>query len=244
MHRFILPSVSAESGQVLLDLKESHHARNVLRVKPGEVVELLDGAGGKFRAVVAGFEEGRVALSVDRRTAEAGAAIEITLAAAVIKPERMEWMLEKCCELGVSRWIPVLTERNVVKLSRERWEVKIQRWRKIASETCKQSGQARVPQLSEPVLYKEIIKETPAFDAAWIPTLGVPGQTLKAALSGAPKARKVLVLIGPEGDFTDKEVQLAVSNGVKPVSLGAHVLRAETAALYALSTVHFFYAKS
>ena len=244
MHRFILPSVAADSGTVLLDAKESHHARNVLRVKPGEVVELLDGRGGKFRAVVAGFEEGRVALSVDKRAKDAPPGLEITLAPAVIRPERMEWMLEKGCELGMAEWAPVLTERNVVKLSRERWQSKTERWRKIAAASCKQCGQARVPELRDPVLLKDILARAGEFDAVWIPTLGAPGETLHSAFAKTPNARKVLALIGPEGDFTEKEVQKAVAAGAKAVTLGSQILRAETAALYVLSAAQFFYGSS
>ncbi len=241
MHRFILPSVTALSDHVLLDNKESHHARNVLRLKLGEGVELLDGRGGKFRATVAGFEEGRVALTVDGPTKDAVPVLEITLAPAVIKPERMEWLLEKSCELGMTEWAPILTERSTVKLSRERWQAKTERWRKIAAESCKQCGQAKIPTLREPVLFKEFLSRAATFEAAWIPALCVPGEDLKAVFANTPKVKKVLILIGPEGDFTEKEVRGAVSAGIKAVSLGSSVLRAETAALYMLSTAVFFY---
>ena len=244
MHRFILSSVTAASGRVLLDKKESHHARNVLRVKIGEGVELLDGRGGKFRATVSGFEEGRVALTVESIIDEIKQGLEITLAPAVIKPERMEWMLEKSCELGMTEWAPILTERSTVKLSRERWQAKTERWRKIAAESCKQCGQAKVPFLREPILFKEMLMKTATFDAAWIPALCVPGKTLQVAFAKTPKVRKVLVLIGPEGDFTEKEVRGAVSEGIQAVSLGSSVLRAETAALYMLSTAQFFFGRT
>ena len=244
MHRFIVPSTAGESDRILLDAKESHHARNVLRVKLGEAVEVLDGKGAKFRAVVAGFEETRVILSVDRQTHQDVPGIQVTLAVAVIKPERMEWMLEKCCELGVREWIPVLTERSVIKLSRERWQAKLGRWRKIAAESCKQSGQARVPDLREPTPFNDMLKEAGHYDGAWIPTLAAPGPDLRKALAAKPKAARALFLIGPEGDFTEKEAKKAVLAGILPVSLGASILRAETAALYTLSAAHFFYGSS
>ncbi len=244
MHRFIISSVPAEKSTVWLDAKESHHARNVLRVKEGESVEVLDGLGGKFQAVVAGFEEGRVGLLVGRRSEEKAQRLLITLAPAVIKPERMEWMLEKACELGIAEWRPILTERNAVQLSRERWVSKTERWRKIARESCKQCGQARIPVLNEPILFKDLLAQKEEFDAIWIPTLEVPGEDLRSAMVKTPHAQKVLVLIGPEGDFTQKEVQKAVSLGAKAVTLGPRVLRAETAALYLLSAAQFFYGSS
>ena len=242
MHRFIVPPQSLGSGRLLLDKKESHHARDVLRVKPGEVVELMDGHGASARAVIAGFEDGRVALTVDKRRESPLSGPKFTVGAGVIKPERMEWMLEKCCELGASAWLPILTERSVVKISRERWQGKSERWRKIAQETCKQCGQSQVPEVREPESFKVLVKRIADYDLALLPTLAEPGPTLEEALLQNKKAQKVLFLIGPEGDFTPQEVRMAVEAGAVPVTLGALVLRSETAAVYTLSAARSFFA--
>lgn len=256
MHRFILTPEALAAERVLLDKKESHHARDVLRVKPGQAVELFDGRGGRYLAVVAGFEQGRVALSVDRRlpAGQAGlpagrqggesapGGIAVTLAPAVIRPERMEWMLEKSCELGAGEWAPVLTERGIVKLSRERWQAKVERWRKIAQETCKQCGQPRVPKIAEPVSLATLASRIGSFDLALIPTLAVPGISLGEAFAKAKNAEDLLILTGPEGDFTPNEVREALKAGALAVDLGTLVLRAETAAIFALSAARFFFA--
>lgn len=241
MHRFILKPEALRPGRVLLDKKESHHARNVLRVKPGEVVELLDGEGARYRAVIAGFDGEHVELSVDRTPERAPVRPETTLAGAVVRPERMEWMLEKACELGVHGWAPVLTERAVVKLSRERWQAKVARWKKIAQESCKQCGLPRVPDVAEPVPFKQMVGRIADFGLAVLPTLAVPTRSLGEAFSSRPEAGSLLILTGPEGDFTPKEVSQAVEAGAVPVSLGSLVLRAETAAIYVLSAARFFY---
>ena len=243
MHRFFLKPETVRSEKILLDAKESHHAKNVLRVKRGEVVEILDGLGGRYRAVIAGFDNGRVALSVDARAPVTENGVDITLAASVIKPDRMEWMLEKCCELGVREWMPVITARSVVKLSRERWQAKVARWRKIASESCKQCGQARIPQVGEPVPFKQLLARIGSYDVCLIPTLGAT-EELFESLTRHRNAKKALVLFGPEGDFTPKEAAEAVSRGAVSVTLGAGVLRSETAALYTLSALRFFYGSS
>jgi 16S rRNA (uracil1498-N3)-methyltransferase len=243
MHRFFVEAAS-EKEIVTLDPKESHHALSVLRVKAGEAVELLDGKGGTYGGFIAKAEKGsRVEISVQSRS-NAGDAqdVEITLAPAVIKPERMEWMLEKSCELGVRAWQPLLTERGVVKLSAERWQGKASRWRKIAQESCKQCGLSRVPEIGGPLPFGEFVKRFHSYDAVFFPTLAVKGETLKAAMEKRSRARKVLIVIGPEGDFTPKETQSAVSAGAIPVTLGPLVLRSETAAIFGLSTARFFYA--
>ncbi len=244
MHRFLLSSEALTSAHVLLDKKESHHARRVLRVKPGEVVEVLDGAGGRYRAVVAGFKNELVGLSIERRLENEGTGPSLTLAPSVIRPERMEWMLEKACELGAEEWAPVLTERSIIQLSRERWQAKAVRWRKIAQESCKQCGLSRLPQTAPPVPYKDMVRRIGLFDLTLIATLTVSGTSLQEAFQKKPDAQSLLFLIGPEGDFTPQETQEAVREGAVPVSLGSLVLRAETAGLFALSAASFFYASS
>jgi 16S rRNA (uracil1498-N3)-methyltransferase len=241
MHRFILPPDAIATGRPLLDKKESHHAKNVLRVKEGEVVELLDGKGGAFRAVVAGFEDGRVALTVDKRKEGKSSSVEISLSCAVIKPERMEWMLEKACELGVTAWAPVLAARGVVKLSKERWEAKTGRWTKIAAASCKQCGLARVPEVKSPVPFKEAAERIKEHDLALFPTLERAGKDLHEVLEKHGSAKKVIVFIGPEGDWTPEETDRALAAGAVPVSLGSLVLRAETAGLYTVSALRYFY---
>jgi 16S rRNA (uracil1498-N3)-methyltransferase len=153
----------------------------------------------------------------------------------------MEWMLEKLCELGAGEWMPVLTERSVVSLSRERWESKLVRWKKIAIESCKQCGQASVPRLSAPVPFKEAMARLRDFDLVLIPTLEGAPRELHSVLQEKRPAKSVLVLIGPEGDFSPKEIKMTVEKGAIPVGLGPRVLRAETAAVFALSVIRFFY---
>ena len=159
LRRFHITSSSIKEGQVTLDGKESHHALTVLRVKTGDAVELLDGQGGNFQGVVAGIEKGRVKVSVNAALSKPQAQdrVPITLAVSVIKPERMEIMVQKACELGVHAIVPLVTERTVVRLSRERWESKGQRWRKIAAESCKQCGQARTPEIQDVCEFKKFI---------------------------------------------------------------------------------------
>lgn len=242
--RFLIEPPVAGQESVLLNAKETHHAVKVLRLGPGDVVELLDGQGRSYRGIVAGMTKERLLVAMDQTmkpSSELGILpISITLAVSVIKPERMELLIQKACELGVSKLIPLLTERCVVKLSKERWDAKLMRWQRIAAESCKQCGQTRVPEIMRPENYETFLSALTKQGAFFIPTLAVPGNSFYEALKSSP-GNQILVLIGPEGDFTKKEVEQAIANGAKAVTLGPLVLRSETAALYTLSVLHFFY---
>jgi 16S rRNA (uracil1498-N3)-methyltransferase len=170
----------------------------------------------------------------------AAPAVKITLAASVIKPERMELVIQKACELGAHEIVPVLSERCVVRLSRERWESKIKRWRKIAVESCKQCGRSLVPEISGLCELKNMGPEMKKYDKVLIPTLAVTGAPLYASLK-KHTAKKVLALVGPEGDFSPKEAAWAAAQGAEPVTLGPLVMRSETAAIYILSLLNFYY---
>lgn len=241
MHRFRFdPAAVTDDNVVVLSKEESRHALKVLRLKPGDVVELLDGKDKKFRGIIVSTDGPLVTASIDRTAApkiSTSGKTDITLAAAVIKPERMDLLIQKACELGATRIVPVLAARSVVKLSRERWTGKVERWKKIAVEACKQCGRARVPEIAAPVEFAAFVKSVKPSDLFLFPTLAVPGKTLKQALSQRPAS--VVVAIGPEGDFTPEETRLALERGAAAVTLGEAVLRSETAALYLLSVICF-----
>lgn len=241
MHRFHFDPKSAREGFVELNDQESLHAKKVLRLGPGDLVELFDGAGGSFQGIVASVEARRVLVTLREGRRRLEPSVQVSLAIGVIKPERMEWVLEKACELGVHQWKPILTERVVVRMAAERWKAKVERWRKIALESCKQCGQSRIPDVEVPVSFKNVVREFSKYDAVFIPTLAAPAQYFYTALSAQVRAQKILILVGPEGDFTKEEIKQAVDAGAAPVSFGELVMRSETAAIFALSSAQFFY---
>ena len=247
MPRFQIDPAKIRNNTVELDPKESHHAISVLRLKMDDAVELMDGKGHSFHGVISDLRAGRVFIQISSgpKTPEGASDkssnfFQITIAASVIKPERMELLIQKSCELGVASIIPVRSERSIVKLSKERWEGKLRRWRKIAVESCKQCGLPSTPEIHEVADFKSVIAKARAFDKIFIPTLlGVTKSFYESLQKSA--AGKILVLIGPEGDFSSKEVELAMSAGAVPVNLGPLILRTETAAMYTLSVISFFY---
>ncbi|PIU40247.1 MAG: hypothetical protein COT00_02720 [Candidatus Omnitrophica bacterium CG07_land_8_20_14_0_80_50_8] len=247
MHRFQINADLIRNGSILLDERESRHALVVLRLKAPEAVGLIDGKGRAFKGVVAGIENGFLRVRIDAGSL-AGAVpwpfpVQVTLAVSVIKPERMELLIQKACELGADAILPVRSERSIIRLSKERWQEKIKRWRKIAVESCKQCGLPATPQIHEAADLKTVLSSATGYDKILIPTLSGVTRPLREALP-RPAPDRLLALIGPEGDFSDKEVALAVSYGARPVSLGPLVLRTETAVFYLLSVLNFFYGET
>lgn len=237
--RFFVPTELLKSKTFELGEKESHHALKVLRLESGDRVELFDGGGNAFGGRVAGQAGGRLLVRVEEVLPSQDPVVRVTLGISVIKPDRMEWLIEKVSELGAYGILPVLSQRSVIQISRDRWPGKIARWQKIARETCKQCGRSQIPVVGQARDFKACLGGLKDFDLVVIPTLAVQGPSLQAVFKTCGAAKNILVLIGPEGDFTPQEVDRAVAAGAKPVSLGKLVLRSETAAVYLMAALNF-----
>ena len=240
MPRFFIDAAGS-AGDIFLDADETRHAVSVLRLKKGDPVDLFDGRGSRYAGIAGDVENGKLRVRVTGKSAQPfPSPVQITLGAAVFRPERMEMLIQKACELGAHAVVPLLCDRSIVKLSEDRWEAKTERWEKIVRESCKQCGLSFAPEIHKPLPYKNFVKEISRYDLALIPTLEGKTAPLAEALPWPPP-RRILALVGPEGDFSPAEVKSALGAGAKPVSLGPLVLRSETAGMYLLSVIHFFY---
>lgn len=231
MHRFFLPNFE----QPELSVDESRHAMQVLRLKVGDPVSAFDGCGHEAQCVVADISKRIIRLKLLHQTSTLPLRCRITLAQAVPK-KSMDLIVQKATELGVSTIVPVVSERTVVQLDGD--SGKIDRWCAIAMESCKQCGNNWLPEILPPQALPEFLGKAGKFDLKLVAALQPDARSLKEILADAPAVGSVLVLIGPEGDFTPAEYDLARAAGCWAMSLGALVLRAETAALYALSILH------
>jgi len=235
-------------GEALLNGQESRHALKVLRIQKGDAVELFDGGGRVYAGIFSAVKDGRVVIGeikvagapVRELGALASKPFEITLAVSVIKPNAMDMLIQKSCELGVDKIAPILTERSVIRLPVDRWAAKTRRWRKIALESCKQCRRSQIPEILPVGDFDSFLHRGVEYGKILIPTLAVKGDILYQVL-GRAGHQKILVFIGPEGDFTPGEVERAIVKGAKPVCLGPEILRSETAAIYVLSVLNFFY---
>ncbi len=214
---------------------EAHHLTRVLRLEAGAPVEALDGAGTRHFGTLADVTKRGAALRIERTEQHPAPTPALHLLVAPTKNlDRLEWLLEKATELGLTRFTPILTQRA------ERRELKLDRLRKIAVSALKQSGGAWLPHLDELTPLTTALALAAPAECKLVahltedPAERVP---LARALAGAAAATSVAVLIGPEGDFTAEEVAAARAAGFQPVTLGETVLRTETAALFACCAV-------
>ncbi len=226
MHRFYLPNLE----RLILSNEEAHHCRDVLRQQVDDEVEVFDGQGHAVRCRIAEITRHEIRLSPLQHRHTPPLSVRITLAAALIK-KNMDYIVQKATELGAAAIVPLLTERTVTRNDRPT------RWREIALEACKQCGNNWLPEIAaaQPLRAFLSTPHTRAFDLKLVAALQPQAKPLKTAFT---PARTVCVMIGPEGDFTAEEYAEITAAGFRPITLGPLVLRADTAALYALSIVH------
>ena len=240
MHRFYLPNLQ----HLVLPPAEAHHAVHVLRPKEGDSVNVFDGRGHEAQCAVCGIAADSVQLKLLTQSNALPLPCRISLAQAVPK-KNMDLILQKATELGVSAILPLISERTIVQLD-EQDTKKLGRWQAICLDACKQSGNNWLPELHPPQKAREFFasldSQPRAFDLKLIASLQPDSRPLKKILAENARvspASSVLIMIGPEGDFTPAEINLAKSAGCLPLSLGPLVLRTETAALYALSILRY-----
>ncbi len=234
MHRFFVPPQAVAEGRVRFSPAQARQLARVLRLGPGDRVLALDNAGVEYEVALEqvgqGVVEGRICAE---RPASGEPRTAVTLYLAPLRGEHFEWAVQKATELGVAAIVP-LALRRVVAVPRAGGENRLARWRRIAQEAAEQCRRGRIPQISAP----QPLAEALSFEGvALVPWEGEAATALEAAASRLAPGRPVALYIGPEGGFAAEEVQLARQAGAMLVSLGPRTLRAETAAVVALTIV-------
>lgn len=243
MARFYLPASEWSASAWELRGDEAHHAAKVLRLKQGDACIVFDGCGRAARAVVAEPPRSSGVLLVPgEECAPSPATAHLTLCQAVPKGASMDLIIQKAVELGVSAIIPLLTDRTIVRLNAREAEAKRRKWQRIALEACKQCGHNTLPQVAAPVPFAEWLNRGGAPEGLDVIASLAPGarpvrDVLEEARSRS--VRRASLLVGPEGDFTDRETAMALEAGFSPVTLGPIVLRAETASFFGLAAMRY-----
>jgi 16S rRNA (uracil1498-N3)-methyltransferase len=244
MHRFYLPPEACQADRLTLSERESHHATNVVRIRPRERVVVLNGAGDEFLCEVAEAERRAVTLKVIQKNAIRPLPYQITLAQAVPKGKTIELIIQKATELGAHRIVPILSERTVAHLEPDDKTGKVEKWEATAIEAIKQCGSAWLPQIEPPLTPQAFLSRNEKFELPLIASLQGDArhpreyfQSFAAERGRLPSS--VCVWIGPEGDFTPAEVNAVRAAGALPITLGQLVLRSETAAVYCLSVINY-----
>jgi 16S rRNA (uracil1498-N3)-methyltransferase len=235
MHRFFVPSEWIENDPIIFQDEIVHQMKNVLRIKAGEEVELLDNKGKEFLVRIEIDKDRWSGKIVEKRVVEGEPRIHLNLLFALTQREKVEWILQKATEIGVSRLIPLVTERSLVR-EVDSINSKIERWRSILKEAAEQSGRGLIPILEGAASFSQGLDYIEQLDLALIAWEEEKKEGLKEILQSGDH-QKIGVMIGPEGGFSEEEHQQAINRGWKSVTLGKRVLRMETAALVACALI-------
>ncbi|MFZ1508102.1 MAG: 16S rRNA (uracil(1498)-N(3))-methyltransferase [Anaerolineae bacterium] len=238
MHRFFVTPTAIHGEAVTLAAETAHHLREVLRLGPGAEIMVLDGSGREYRVSITHQSRSGVEGRILSQTPALGEPrTQITLYQATLKGEKFEWLLQKGTEIGISRFVPLLTQRCVTH-DRASLSKKEGRWRRIIQEAAEQARRGRLPALAAPLDLVDACQEA-ARQADLILFLweSAPGHGLKPALqawrSSAAASGRISLFVGPEGGFSEGEAALAAASGACLIGLGPRILRAETAGLAA-----------
>ncbi|HHW56227.1 MAG TPA: 16S rRNA (uracil(1498)-N(3))-methyltransferase [Clostridia bacterium] len=219
--------------------EDYHHLVTVLRLKRGDKIIASDGLT-EYDAYIEEIKKGKLILFLEGELeSNAESPLEISLFQGLPKSDKLEFIIQKGTEIGVKRFIPVITQFSVVDIKKANIDKKIDRWRKISEEACKQSGRTSVPEICVPILFEEAIGQVNEFDLCIIPYEKEEKIRLKEILQNVKENKKIAIFIGPEGGFSQQEIELALKKGIKPVSLGPRILRTETAAIVVSSIVMY-----
>jgi 16S rRNA (uracil1498-N3)-methyltransferase len=219
--------------------EEVKHIRKVLRLKAGDQISVFDGLGKEFEGVI--VEEGlsSVVLRVKNiHSSKRDSPLEITLAQSLLKGEKMDYLIQKATELGVEEIIPFLSSRSVPLLEKSKRLKRYQRWKRIAIEASKQCGRGVIPEIESLQDYSEMLQKALP-DALRLILWEREGVRLKEILERSKERKRIFFVIGPEGGFSEGEVDEAKRAGFVPVTLGRRILRAETASLCFLSILQY-----
>jgi 16S rRNA (uracil1498-N3)-methyltransferase len=239
--RFYAPPAAFAHDQksVTLSAEETRHAREVLRLQSGDEIFVFDGAGREFHCTIQTINRDSTELSViaEVEPARPESSLNLTLAIALLKGEKFDLVIQKATELGVKRVVPLDTERADVRLrDNDGANKRVARWRRIALEAAKQTGRAYVPEITAPVAFNLLLTATVddkelSTNVTHLMFSERGGRPLAEATNNFGRLPTIVAVVGPEGGWTDAEIELAHQAGWEIVTLGGRTLRAETAGI-------------
>jgi 16S rRNA (uracil1498-N3)-methyltransferase len=243
VHRFFAPSLDAGDETVVLPREEGEHLTRVLRLAAGDTVTVFDGRGHEFLARVIGTERREVRLQLMSRVEPAAEpAVAVTLVQAVLKADKMDDVVRDAVMLGVAAIHPIVTKRTETTVAALMKGARLDRWRRVALASVKQSRRAMLPEIRTPLRLEDYLDEpAPALRLMLVePGAAAEAETI-GALRGVPVPPDAAVLVGPEGGWAQEEWSLARGCGVKLVTLGHRTLRADAVPVAAISVLQFLW---
>jgi 16S rRNA (uracil1498-N3)-methyltransferase len=244
MHRFYIAPENWNPDALSLRGPEAHHARDVLRMKRGDRAVVFNGRGREITAEIVDLAKSEIHLRKLHESETPPLRCRMTLGQAIPKGKNMDLIVQKAVEIGAAEIAPLISERTIVDLDQKEAEQKREKWQQIAIEAAKQCGQNWLPQIHAPQKLKDFFSHAGHVDLRLIGSLQPDAVHLKKILSDyaqqhGDRPKNVLMMVGPEGDFTPAELALAKTHGCLPITLGPIILRVETAAIYCLSVLSY-----
>ena len=242
MRYFFIDPSAIKDRVVSITGSEAHHIKTVLRLKPGDGLKLFDGTGYEYDGLIVNVSAKSVAVEIRRRIkAAASGGARIVVAQAFLKEKKMDDLVRKLCELGVSHWIPFFSQRAIARPDAKRLAGRAERWNRIATEAVKQCRRIDTPLIDNARSFEDVLKFSDSCDAR-IVFWENEARPLTAELIGEDKPIKnLLVMLGPEGGFTDQEIEQAQNHGFISAGLGPRILRAETATIAAVALSQYIF---
>jgi 16S rRNA (uracil1498-N3)-methyltransferase len=240
MYRFYCPDADfSKSSVVITDTHEIHHIKDVLRLKKGATVQTFNAKSQQADVLIEKISETAIHMHVKSVKQKEEVQAKIILVCAPPKKGKFEFIIEKCTELGVDDIIPLKTKRSEVVFNEDKWPSKASRFEAVAVNAAKQSKRTKVPHICPMTSLPQVLKTLDPNGVHLFPSLHNHSKHIADVILKADKHQSVTIFIGPEGDFTPDEVELAIKHGCVPVSLGDTVLKVETAAIAAVALVKF-----
>jgi 16S rRNA (uracil1498-N3)-methyltransferase len=238
-HRFFVTPECISASSIVLSDDTAHQIRAVLRMRPGDEIDVLDNSGQVYRVKLTAVHRNEVTGQIiTRQLADTEPVVDLTLYQGTLKAQKFEWILQKGTELGVSRFVPTVCQRSVVQNQKVLLK-KRTRWQAIIREAAEQSRRGRLPSLSAPMQFSEALTESTTLPLTLLPWEEAGQGSLDTALSQVGPVSKLGIFIGPEGGFSPDEVALARQLDARVISLGPRIMRAETAGLALCAAIFY-----
>lgn len=236
MQRYFISIENRNNDIINISGEDVHHLKNVMRSSVGDQLICCDGQGVDYLVEITKRSSTQIECRIVEKYASRGEpATKITIAQSLPKREKFEWVLQKGTEMGAVHFLPFVSERTVVKLDEKKVKQKVTRWKTIVKEAAEQAHRGVIPEVDSPRSWEELLHTIQQAEVALI-AYEKGGEALSESLV-SNSSQDILVIIGPEGGFTEKEVTEAKEYGAIPVSLGPRILRTETAPLVFLSSI-------
>jgi 16S rRNA (uracil1498-N3)-methyltransferase len=237
MHRFYVSQKIVGLSIIISDDGCVHHIKNVLRLQIGDKVTIFDGDGDEHICIITGLEKNQALMDKISTKKARPELYKITIACALPKKSKMDEIIDKLTQLGVYAIVPLITERVILKIN-ENTDSRLERWRKIALNAAEQSQRNRLPQILPVTSFKDLLARSNQYNLKLLPTLEGERTSIRDVIP-IPVSTSILVVIGPEGDFSPQEVRQSIDSGFIAISLGENVLKVDTAAIAVASYLKF-----